>query len=194
VVRLPTSSVRLFLALVFILAGAGCTSAPAPVPTAFPLPPAGAGPLIAIPPETLPLSGEWRFSIDMNGVGEKQGWADPGYDDSSWATVTLPQTWNVMPADADYAGLAWYRRTFTVPAALKDAHLRLHFEAVFYLAHVWLNGRLLGAHEGGYTPFEFDVSLTVRPGRDNVIAVEVDNLRADDRIPADLFPGWSYDW
>jgi len=194
VTRLQTRSIRLFITLVFIITVVGCTAAPAPVRTASPVPSASVAPIVVIPAETLPLSGEWRFSIDTDGVGEKQGWANPEFDDSSWLTVTVPHTWNVMPEYTNYAGLAWYRRTFTLPAALKDAHLRVHFEAVFYLAHVWLNGHLLGAHEGGYTPFEFDVSAIVEPGRDNVIAVEVDNLRAEDRIPANLFPGWSYDW
>jgi beta-glucuronidase len=72
--------------------------------------------------------------------------------------------------------------------------LRLRFEAVFYLARVWLNGQYLGEHEGGYTPFEFDVSSIIEPGEENVIAVQVDNRRAHDRIPANLGPTWSFDW
>jgi beta-galactosidase/beta-glucuronidase len=99
-----------------------------------------------------------------------------------------------MPDYSDYAGLAWYRRPFTIPGESKDAHLRLRFEAVFYLARVWLNGQYLGAHEGGYTPFEFDVSSVAKPGEENTIAVEVDNLRAPDRIPANLGSNWSFDW
>jgi beta-glucuronidase len=127
-------------------------------------------------------------------VGEKQGWADPAYDDSGWTTVSVPHTWNVMTDYSNYAGLAWYRRAFFLPGGSKDAHLRLHFESVFYLAHVWLNGQLLGTHAGGYTSFEFDVSQIAKPGQENVVAVEVDNLRAYDRIPANLSPGWTFDW
>ncbi|HSD85733.1 MAG TPA: glycosyl hydrolase 53 family protein, partial [Anaerolineae bacterium] len=99
-----------------------------------------------------------------------------------------------MSAYADYSGLAWYRRAFTVPAETQAAHLRLRFEGVFYVARVWLNGQYLGEHEGGYTPFEFDVSNIARPGEKNIIAVEVDNQRAADRIPADLNSDWSFDW
>jgi beta-glucuronidase len=140
------------------------------------------------------LSGEWRFAVDPEGDGKTQGWAEPGFDDSMWSVVTVPHTWNVMADYFDYAGLAWYRRKFMLPATAQDTHLRLRFEAVFYLAHVWLNGEYLGEHEGGYTPFEFDVSGVARPGLENVIAVQVDNLRATDRIPATLWPDWSFDW
>lgn len=151
-------------------------------------------PLLAIPSVSLPLTGEWCFSIDHDQTGEKSGWADPAFDDSAWLNVNVPHTWNVMPDYSEYEGLAWYRRSFTIPPEAKDAHLRLHFEAVFYLARVWLNGQYLGQHEGGYTPFEFDVSSLVKPDAENVIAVQVDNIRTEDRIPAILNPSWSFDW
>ncbi|HEX7540693.1 MAG TPA: glycoside hydrolase family 2 TIM barrel-domain containing protein [Anaerolineales bacterium] len=151
-------------------------------------------PLIALSSKSIPLTGEWRFSIDQDKVGEGQEWVAPGYNDSAWATVSVPHTWNVMPEYLDYEGLAWYRRTFTVPAGSENAHLRLRFEAVFYLARIWLNGEYLGQHEGGYTPFEFDVSAVARPGEINILAVQVDNLRAANRIPAVLRPDWSFDW
>jgi len=150
--------------------------------------------LIALASNSFPLSGEWSFSIDQDKVGEGQECFAPGYNDSTWATVSVPHTWNVMPEYSEYEGLAWYRRTFTVPAEAKDAHLRLRFEAVFYLARVWLNGQYLGQHEGGYSSFEFDVSAVARPGEINVLAVQVDNLRAANRIPAVLRPDWSFDW
>jgi beta-galactosidase/beta-glucuronidase len=151
-------------------------------------------PIVAISSLSLPLSGEWRFSIDRDQVGETQGWFVADYDDSSWKTVTVPHTWNVIPEYLDYEGLGWYRRAFTVPAGSESAHLRLHFEAVFYLAKVWLNGQYLGQHEGGYTPFEFDVRDIAKPGETNVFAVQVDNLRSTNRIPAELNPNWSFDW
>ena len=55
---------------------------------------------------------------------------------------------------------------------------------------VWLNGQYLGQHEGGYTPFEFDITSVVKPGESNVLTVQVDNLRVDEphsrRDPARL--------
>jgi Glycosyl hydrolases family 2, TIM barrel domain/Glycosyl hydrolases family 2, sugar binding domain/Glycosyl hydrolases family 2 len=152
------------------------------------------GPLIAISPLTLSLSGPWRFATDPEAVGHTRGWTQPDFDDDHWWTVAVPHTWNVMPAYANYTGIAWYRRQLTLPPVAQEAHLRLHFGAVFYLAQVWWNGVYLGEHEGGYTPFEFDVSGLAQPGAANVLVVRVDNRRAKDRLPAALISPWSYDW
>ena len=151
-------------------------------------------PLIALPFESSPLTGEWRFSIDRGQVGEKQKWFASEFDDSLWKTVTVPHTWNVMPEYLDYEGFAWYRRQFHAPEGAENSHIRIRFEAVFYLAKVWLNGEYLGQHEGGYTPFEFDVTDLIRPDESNVLALQVDNLRKSNRIPAVINPPWSFDW
>jgi beta-glucuronidase len=182
------------LAVLALLVLAGCggpatTPTPEATPTMSPLP--------EIPAAALALTGEltseWRFAVDPDRRGEQAGWASPGFDDAGWIGVTVPHTWNVMPEYANYDGLAWYRRKFVLPAT-GAAHLRLRFHAVFYRATVWLNGERLGVHEGGYTPFEFDVSRIARPAAENVIAVQVDNRRAADRIPAILQPNWPFDW
>lgn len=145
-------------------------------------------------PVQLPLTGSWRFAIDPEQIGETGNWASVDFDDSAWREVTVPHTWNVMPDHARYEGIAWYRRLFICPPEAKEAHLRLRFDAVFYLARVWLNGNYLGSHEGGYTPFEFNICDHVRPRTENVIAVQVDNARSTDRLPAHLYEGHSYGW
>jgi beta-glucuronidase len=66
--------------------------------------------------------------------------------------------------------------------AVRGQHVELHFAATFYKSRVWLNGKLLGAHEGGHTPYWFDISSTLRPG-DNFIAVELDNRPTAQTIP-----------
>lgn len=187
--RLVSTRISLLacLALVLLLLGqSGCSR----FREATPVP----GPLVAVPAESISLSGNWRFKVDQGDTGERSGWYRPGFDDSAWESVAVPHTWNVMPAHQDYDGLAWYRQTFVVPAGLENAHLRLRFAAVFYLARVWVNGRYLGQHEGGYTPFEFAVSGLLKPGEQYLVAVQVDNRRALDRIPASFPGGWSFDW
>jgi beta-glucuronidase len=149
--------------------------------------------IVALPPKSLSLSGPWRFAVDPHRVGVRDGWFESGLVDDGWARVVVPHTWNVMSTHRDYSGLAWYRRTFELPVGVSDEHLRLRFDAVFYEARVWLNGHELGRHEGGYTPFELDATPAARSGR-NVLAVLVDNRRAANRIPANLSPGWSFDW
>lgn len=195
---------RLYAIAMILLLLTGCYRSPTPasIPTAtpsatlpaMPTPMLTVTPMQAVPPVSITLSGEWRLAVDREAVGQAQGWASSAFDDSAWATVTVPHTWNVMPDYANYDGLAWYRRRVSVPAAAQEAHLRLRFAAVFYLARVWWNGAYLGEHEGGYTPFEFDVSGVAKPGPENVIAVQVDNRRAANRLPATLRPDWSFDW
>jgi beta-glucuronidase len=150
--------------------------------------------MVASVAQSYPLSGEWYFALDPSDVGQDEGWAEPSFDISGWAAVNIPHTWGMMADHADYEGIAWYRRKFALPAEAKLAHLRLHFDAAFYLARVWLNGEYLGQHEGGYTPFEFDVSGIAHSGSENVVAVRVDNVRTMDRIPATLRRDWSFDW
>ncbi len=147
-----------------------------------------------IPPIEIPLSKGWRFSLDTLDNGETAGWQSRRHDDSGWRRVCVPHTWNVVDEYAAHEGIAWYRLTFPIPSQADQTQVRLRFEAVFYLARVWLNEEYVGEHEGGYTPFEFDVGPWTQPGAENVLAVRVDNRRATNRLPAHLFEGHSYGW
>jgi len=139
-----------------------------------------------------PLSGNWRFAIDPKGVGEKEGWAAPGLDDANWVAVEVPHTWNVMADYVGYQGIAWYRRSFATPISARQKLVRLRFEAVYYQARVWVNGMFLGTHEGGYTPFEFDVSAHLLHETENVLVVQVDNESRTDRIPTSPLGWYNY--
>jgi beta-glucuronidase len=132
----------------------------------------------AVERTSLSLDGAWSFRVDAR---------------RDWTRVEVPHTWNVMPAYRDFEGIAWYRRTFSLPR-VRGARVALRFGAVFYEARVWVNGVDVGRHEGGYTPFELDVTKAVRPGGSNEVVVRVDNRRMRDRIPARLTPEWSFDW
>jgi hypothetical protein len=148
--------------------------------------------LLAVPAASLALCGEWRFAIDPHGIGKNEGWTDLEFDDAKWAIVEVPHTWNAMQEHADYQGLAWYRRTFPSPASARDALVCLRFDAVYYQARVWLNGTYFGDHEGGYAPFEFEVSEHLAHDGENVLVVQVDNAARTDRIPCSPM-GW-YPW
>jgi beta-glucuronidase len=119
------------------------------------------------------LSGEWRFALDPLRNGMSNGWMTPPFDMRMWDVVSVPHSW---PADRRYPfnGVAWYRREFTAPPVQDGENVRLRFGAVFARARVWLNGTEMGTHEGGYTPFEFDVTRHLRTGS-NALAVEADN-------------------
>jgi beta-glucuronidase len=140
------------------------------------------------------LGGQWRFRVDPDGAGERRGWAK-GVP-SPVETVDVPHTWGVGE-HAEHEGLAWYWRRVTVPAALRGRRLELHFGATFYRARVFVNGALVGGHEGGHTAWFVDVTEAL--GASGLIAVEVDN-----RPRLDTIPGWAmrlkgtgsvwYDW
>ncbi len=144
------------------------------------------------PEETLLLDG-WRFALDPQDTGEQASWHSSAYRDDHWERIAVPHSWNATGQYTGYEGIAWYRIAFAAPIDAAHAHVRIRFDAVFYMARVWLNGNRLGNHEGGYTPFEFDISSALQPGV-NQLAVRVDNGRATDRLPAHLFEGRSYGW
>jgi beta-galactosidase len=104
----------------------------------------------------------------------------------AWRTVDLPHDWSIegdfdaaSPTGAVEAflpqGVAWYRRAFAAPAAWRARRVTLHFEGVYMHARVWLNGRELGSHPYGYTPFEFDLTPHLDFAADNILAVRVDS-------------------
>jgi len=73
-----------------------------------------------------------------------------------------------FPELRQYSGYAWYRRTLEVDAAFLEGAVRLHFGAVDYWCQVWVNETLVGEHEGGYTPFGFQIGTLLRPGQNTV--------------------------
>ena len=155
----------------------------------------------------LDLSGSWNWSVDpyRDGLAGFHG-GEPGRSQQRFADVvvaaeslrdpgslweqdmqrspmtTLPSSWITHdPNMRHYDGLVWYQRTF--PAQPKPGERTfLRFGAADYHARVYLNGKLVGTHEGGFTPFAFEVTDRLRPGS-NQITVGVDSERTDDTVP-----------
>lgn len=154
------------------------------------------------------LDGAWHWSIDpyRDGIAGFHGgppnrstrrWGDlivadeaqrdPSalfeFDMQRSPVTHLPSSWiGHAPEMRLYQGLVWYQRDFdfTPPPAGKRTYLR--FGAVDYRADVYLNGKPVGSHRGGFTPFAFDVTDLLRPGR-NQITVGADSARTDDDVP-----------
>jgi beta-glucuronidase len=94
---------------------------------------------------TVNLCGRWWFRTDPMAAGAGQRWFDADYSvadhsGNDWPSVDVPHTWQVDPSDADYRGVAWYRRSFDIPGAWRHSAVRIEFEAVFYTATIWVNG------------------------------------------------------
>ncbi len=115
------------------------------------------------------------------------------YDDATWPAIDVPGTFN-PPPDSSITG-GFYRHDFFLPTAFSGKYALLKFGAVRYVADVWLNGKYLGYHEGGDTPFALDATAALTPGAYNSIVVRVDNPvwgTRDDIVPWGLADWWNY--
>ncbi len=123
--------------------------------------------------ESLSLDGPWEILFDPQNQGRAAGWhrAEAFAKAPGRREIAVPSCWETV--EKDYEGVAFYRRTFTVPAAWKGRVVRLRFGAVNFRAEVWLNDTAVGAHEGGFTPFEFRVDDLLRFGEENVLTLRV---------------------
>ncbi|HEY89333.1 MAG TPA: glycoside hydrolase family 2 [Thermoflexia bacterium] len=113
------------------------------------------------------LDGAWKFQTDPAGDLTLEKIA-------TWRTATVPAPWQAQFDDLrDYSGVAWYHRTFDLPADWPNHPTYLYFGAVDYYAEVWINAVRVGEHEGGYLPFEFEIEQHLRRGRENRVTVRV---------------------
>ena len=113
------------------------------------------------------------------------------YDFDRSDSLKVPGDWNTQRERLFfYEGCVWYKRNFRhEPHAGK--HLVLYFGAVNYEAVVYVNGKKVGTHEGGFTPFNYDITDVVVPG-DNFLIVKVDNKRRANAVPTNIFDWWNY--
>jgi beta-galactosidase len=136
---------------------------------------------------------DWNFAlVTAEGVTDPTGaYTDayePGFDDGSWRVLDLPHDWSIelAPVSASYTvsgngflpgGLAWYRKTFTLPPWMAGKRISVEFDGVYMNSNVYVNGQFLGNHPYAYTGFNYDLtSLVHTDGRTpNVIAVQASN-------------------
>jgi len=162
-----------------------------------------ANPLITNIPArtTINLNGAWPAIVDPYEQGINDAFfrnAKPKdksdrieYDFDTSAVLNVPGDWNTQREQLlFYEGPLWYRRTFHYQ---KQAGTRVfvYFGAANLQCRVYLNGEKISEHEGGYTPFDFEVTSQIRDG-DNFLVVEVINKRRVDAVPALRFDWWNY--
>ena len=154
------------------------------------------------------LNGDWNYFADP----QEQGYYDYRMNPTQWGyflnakpqrpsdlveydfdacpTMRVPGDWNTQDNQLFlYEGTVWYKRDFEVKNEGK--RFLLYFGAVNYEAIVYVNGKKAGRHEGGFTPFCFDVSDLVKEGK-NFVIVKVDNKRHRDNVPTQIFDWWNY--
>lgn len=116
----------------------------------------------------------WRFHKGhVNGAEAVQ------YNDEHWSVVSLPHGIDTLPAEAsgcvNYQGEVWYRKHFKPMKEWEGKRLQLHFEAIMGKCKVWVNGKLLTEHLGGFLPVIIDLTNRLNFNSDNVITVCADN-------------------
>ncbi|MBN2275357.1 MAG: beta-glucuronidase [Bacteroidales bacterium] len=163
-----------------------------------------------------PLNGKWQYIIDPYENGyydyryepfdknpnpyggyfldrQPAGKSDlQEYDFDKSPTLIVPGDWNSQDSRLlYYEGTVWYRRLFDYKPGNPSNRIFLYFGAVNYEAHVYLNGKKLGMHIGGFTPFSFEITDYIKDERNSVV-VKVDNKRSRDGVPTLNTDWWNY--
>jgi beta-glucuronidase len=161
----------------------------AQAPAATPAPPTTL--LVALDRRpALSLDGDWHFILDpyLNGTTgypkDESSTTNPRleYDFAKTPTLKVPGDWNTqLPTLLNYEGPLWYERHFTYQPQ-PGSHAFLHIGAANYRSRAYINGQLVCSHEGGFTPFDCDITTPVKPG-DNSVVIFVDSTRIADGVP-----------
>ncbi len=168
-----SASLRHFLTALVVFAGFALAQAP-----------------LAAAPYTAPgsnrvdfnLNADWKFMISVAENAQA-----PTLDDSSWASVSLPHTYNdnkfrewistrnETKGESHYYGVTWYRKHFSLDAALAGRSVIVEFQGISLVAKFFINGQAVGVYENGVAPCGIDITDYVKFGAENVLAVQVDN-------------------
>jgi beta-galactosidase/beta-glucuronidase len=126
----------------------------------------------------LNLNGPWQFEIDSGLSGEEKGWQTGREFGREILVPFCPESKLSGIGQTDFMTCVWYRRTFRVPAEWTGKRVLLHFGAVDHQASVWVNGKLVGRHRGGYTPFCFEITSLLREGDNEIVVRAFDDVRS----------------
>jgi hypothetical protein len=140
------------------------------------------------PAQRFELEHGWEFLPDPSG---KLSYSQAAQLEG-WRPARVGLSWNVQFSDLrDFMGAAWYRMQLVLPTFRDTRHVLLKFGAVDYFCEVFMNGVPVGTHEGGYTPFSFDISGVVHSGT-NLIAIRVIDPPMNEAENRELFPEMMY--
>jgi len=157
------------------------------------------------------LDGQWQVIVDPYNVGSIDYRAQPlknngafyknykpqspselvEYDFDASGRLDVPGDWNTQRGSLlFYEGSVWYKRSFDFAKSPKE-RVFVHFGAANYKAYVYLNGEEIGRHEGGFTPFDFEITNQIQT-KGNFLVVRVDNARKSDQVPTSNTDWWNY--
>lgn len=125
------------------------------------------------------LNGEWDFRFDDDNSGERECWQDHFQGELK---ITVPFTYETKASGIgreEHHRYVWYHRQIDIPKEYEGKRVILHFQAVDYLAKVWINGTHVGSHQGGYSAFSLDITPYIVLGEVNQLTV-----KAEDKMDA----------
>jgi len=124
------------------------------------------------------LNGKWGFEFDSLQIGEKQNWQEGNFRFSK--NITVPFPWgSPLSGVKDEADIAWYQKTIATPSSFKNKRTFLTIGASDWETTVWLDGKMVGKHQGGYTPFSFELTDFVKYDSPQKLVIRVDDVRRD---------------
>ena len=131
------------------------------------------------------FNGNWQTcnQEDLN-PSQKPMPVDDSFSFHEWKTVNLPHTASIEPlvVSEPWVGISWYKKDFKAKRDWKSRKVFIEFEAIMQKAEVWLNGKLLMTHTGGYLPFTIDISNEIKYDKSNRLVVKTDN-HDDPEVP-----------
>ncbi|WP_082235489.1 glycoside hydrolase family 2 protein [Halobacillus massiliensis] len=128
------------------------------------------------------LNGEWDFSFDDSNKGLREKWYESFPKEKKILVPFAYQTEESGINDPSFHDIVWYHREFDIPEKWEGKEILLHFGAVDYRAWVYVNGEMVTFHEGGNTPFQADITHTIKEGSNDLV-VRVEDPSKDETIP-----------
>ncbi|WP_068676983.1 glycoside hydrolase family 2 TIM barrel-domain containing protein [Oceanobacillus sp. Castelsardo] len=127
------------------------------------------------------LNQDWKFTKQ-----DEEKSVSFSYQDDNWESIDVPHTWNAIDGANGfeyYKGACWYRKVFKVDTLEQKNRVFIEFNGSNSITDVYVNGKHFGQHRGGYSIFRFDITEAIEFGKENILAVKVDNTVVDDVYP-----------
>ena len=141
-------------------------------------------PQISASRELLNLDGIWDFKVDTNDEGFQHNWSKSALDTS--LDIAVPASYNDLFTDVairEHVGWVWYQRKVRVPRGFSGQRIFLRADAATHSGTIFVNGKQVAEHTGGYTPFEADITDLVSAGEEFLLTIAVSNVLTNETIP-----------
>ena len=133
--------------------------------------------------EVQPFNNGWKFALENLSYSKAMKYTE-------WQSVSIPHTWNNKDAQSGedyYAGTAWYKNNFVLNKKSEGKRVYIRFQGVGQVADVYINGKLVGIHQGAYSAFCYDLTDNIKFGEENTLLIRANNEERPDIVPINHF-------